>query len=148
MATSIAPPEETVPVGEGKLRQVVLELSIISGAHMPKADFTGGCDPFCLAQWRGKQFKTDYKANEYTPVWDQVFSFPPLALRGSPAGTRPEPAPLCIEVYDYDSVTAQDLLGKVELPADFMAQVISLNLCAARVLAPAVCLHVEDNGVC
>jgi hypothetical protein len=122
----LAPPTKMVPVGEGRLRHVTLELTFASGAHMPKADFTGKCDPFCVAHWREQVLQTKTIFKTYSPVWDETLPFQPYTVRGSPpAGFAAKDAlpALRVELCDQDEAERQSL-GKTELPAELMAKLV------------------------
>jgi len=121
----LAPPTKMVPVGEGQLRHVTLELTIASGAHMPKADFTGKCDPFCVAHWREQVLQTKTIFKSYSPVWDETLLLQPYTVRGGlPAGVAAQDLPaLHVELYDQDEAE-REFLGKTELPAELMAKLV------------------------
>ena len=122
-AGGLAPPAAPEPVGEGRLRYVTLELTVTSGAHMPKADFTGKCDPFCELEWKEQVFRTTTRPKTYTPEWNETFAFHPHTVRGSPPGAQDALPPLRVRVFDEDEAE-KELLGEAELPADLMAQLV------------------------
>jgi len=157
----LEPPTAMVPVGEGRQRHVTLELTIFNGAHMPKCDFVGTCDPFCRVAWKEQVFETQVVSRTYTPEWNEAFTFQPHTVRpaattphqdsgseasqgggvsgvvvaheehdegtrhrGHPPGAQDAPPPLRVQVLDYDTMSACELLGETELPADLMAQLV------------------------
>ena len=64
-------PKSQAPSAVGKAgpREKALELTVVSANNLPKMDFIGTIDPFCIVKAFGHELKTPHKRNTYTPKW-------------------------------------------------------------------------------
>ena len=93
-----------------------LRLKIISGHNLPNADvgFGNKSDPYVKIHAPNHAFipkKTKIKKNTLNPKWDEEF-----LIKVSPGVEQK----ILLEVFDYDHLTSDDFLGKVELNLDNM----------------------------
>jgi hypothetical protein len=65
----------TIP--EIKLTKMNLHVRVVEATDIPKMDFLGKADPYCILKLSSsrKSVKTLVKKNTYNPVWDEVFHF-------------------------------------------------------------------------
>jgi hypothetical protein len=77
-------------------------INVVSGAHMPKMDaFLGTCDPYCIVRCGDKDMRTG-TGKGYDVRWDATFDVD--------VGGKGE---VEVEVWDYDRLTKDDVIGKV-----------------------------------
>ena len=93
-----------------------LRLKIISGHNLPNADVGIGnkSDPYVKIHAPNHSFipkKTKIKKNTLNPKWNEEF-----LIKVSPGVEQK----ILLEVFDYDHLTSDDFLGKVELNLDNM----------------------------
>ena len=91
-----------------------LRLKIISGHNLPNADvgFGNKSDPYVkIHAPNHSPKKTKTKKNTLNPKWDEEF-----IIKVSPGIEQK----ILLEVFDYDHLTSDDFLGKVELNLDNM----------------------------
>mmetsp|Transcript_50409 Transcript_50409/g.146279 ORF Transcript_50409/g.146279 Transcript_50409/m.146279 type:complete len:624 (+) Transcript_50409:89-1960(+) len=86
----------------------VLRISIMGARSLRNADLPGKSDPYCTVEIPGKsssKFKTKVLQDTLDPLWNQE-----VELKGVAAGDS-----LLFSVFDKDTLTADDLLGKAVL---------------------------------
>lgn len=111
-----------MPVEEGMIRTVTLEVGVLRGSHMPKMDNMGGtCDAFCRLEYSSEVMETKPDKRTYEPVWDDRIPFRPVALKST---DTPDPGKLVVRVLNFDDIGASDLVGLAVLSAEFMKQVV------------------------
>jgi len=95
------------PFVEANLKTLVLNLRLIEGADIPKADLVGKTDPFCkLGLATGTlSFQSKICDNTFTPQWNDTFN---IALNG-PSDI------LGIELWDHDA-SKDDIISKTQIP--------------------------------
>ncbi|KAF3820688.1 hypothetical protein GH733_005233 [Mirounga leonina] len=76
-------------------------------------DITGTSDPFARVFWGSQSLETSTIKKTRFPHWDEV-----LELREMPGA----PAPLRVELWDWDMVGKNDFLGMVEFPPQVLQQ--------------------------
>eukprot|EP00960_Hanusia_phi_P036598 752414-Hanusia_phi.AAC.1 len=91
---------------EGK-HEAILTICVVSASNLPKADVLGSCDPYVKVKIGkgGGQFEyvTDKKLKTLDPVWNETFDLPIWQLDNC--------EDLTIELWDWDRMTQDDLLG-------------------------------------
>ena len=95
---------------EANIKMVSVEVKVIEGKRLPKADLFGSSDPFVTLEWDGRKVhKTKVIRNTLDPVWtgEKVVVQVPSAVRKGE-----DPPHLAVQVWDYDRVGASDLLGE------------------------------------
>ncbi|KAJ1489672.1 hypothetical protein T484DRAFT_1885465, partial [Baffinella frigidus] len=96
---------EVVPHEEAQKRGMrTLHMEVVGARNLPKKDFFGRCDPFCVITYNGATVQTKTKKNTYTPEWRETFSF------HVDAGA-PETEMITAVVMDWDRFTDDDLVG-------------------------------------
>ena len=107
---SSAPMSEAQAVRQpSNVRRV--ELTVLSGRHLPKMDLMGTCDAFCEIEWQSQHAKTKVKKNSYSPDWEETFAF---TFDDVSQGV----ADLSVVVMDWDRLTNPDEVGRVVIPSE------------------------------
>jgi len=105
-----------------------LHIFLHGGKGLPAADFSvlrkASSDPYCVVSLDGQVHRTPTIKQSLEPVWDTPFSFQvgaflPVSLL-TLLGERPQSDAkpdllLSIDVFDEDSLSSDDLLGRVSL---------------------------------
>lgn len=110
-------------IPQGFVRHVTFEVTLQSGRSMPKMDVLGKCDAFCRLSFDKQFFESEVIKRSYEPNWNQKFKFSTIVRRSHSARDVPE---LYLELFDYDSATASDLIGVARVKGESM-----LNFCTA-----------------
>lgn len=86
-----------------------LHVRVVEAQDIPKMDFFGKADPYCILQMSSSSDsrKTKVCSNTYTPVWNEEFHFP-VANQTRDA--------LHILIKDRDRGMADDPISKIEIP--------------------------------
>lgn len=103
------PVEMNVTLRESVNNQGNLRVDIISAKGLASADRNGKSDPYSVFNLNGdKVYKTETKKKTLNPEWNEWFE--------TPIGNRVDDE-LLIEVFDWDRMSAADLLGiaKIDL---------------------------------
>jgi len=87
-----------------------LTVTVVQGRNLVARDANGLSDPFCSLQMGKNKYKTKIQERTLNPFWDEVFTFHALDKK----------AVLRIKVMDHDKFSANDFMGKLEIPASFM----------------------------
>lgn len=90
------------------LSAVEYTIRIDRGVDLPAADRNGKSDPYVTLTHMGRLCYTTVVPKTLDPVWNESFVF--SGTMGEMVGS-----PLVIELFDEDEITADDLLGSVEL---------------------------------
>ncbi|XP_029777481.1 rasGAP-activating-like protein 1 [Suricata suricatta] len=85
-----------------------LRCHVLQARDLAPRDVTGTSDPFARVFWGSQSLETSIIKKTRFPHWDEV-----LELPETPGG----PAPLRVELWDWDMVGKNDFLGMVEFPA-------------------------------
>ena len=85
-----------------------VELTVLSGRHLPKMDLMGTCNVFCEIEWQSQHAQTKVKKNSYSPDWEETFAF---TFDDVSQGV----ADLSVVVMDWDRLTNPDDVGRVEV---------------------------------
>ncbi|XP_073737184.1 rasGAP-activating-like protein 1 isoform X1 [Callorhinus ursinus] len=91
-----------------------LRCHVLQARDLAPRDITGTSDPFARVFWGSQSLETSTIKKTRFPHWDEV-----LELREMPGA----PAPLRVELWDWDMVGKNDFLGMVE----FSPQVLQQN---------------------
>ena len=128
-----------------------LEVTILSARHLPKMDVLGTCDAVCKVRWLGHEFSTEVKKNTYSADWNETFSFPVGALASAGAGQQGAGGgfdsrfDLVVDIYDWNSVRSDKLLGGVRLPCEtiqaFISHATSGGSTSSSFGPPVRCVH-------
>lgn len=91
-------------------------ITVVGAAKLPAADVGGTSDPYVIIKdvtglhMKGKHVKTSTKKKTLTPTWDETFEFTcNYKLRH-----------LAFQVWDHDTFSKDDLLGKTKVSIDFL----------------------------
>ena len=93
-------------------------MKLISAADLPKVDWTGKCDGFCMVDFAGQQQATKPVQCSYDPTWDTelLFHIPdpvPGPAAGSPAaGGAAGQSALVIQVRDWERIGSSRPVGE------------------------------------
>mmetsp|Transcript_48591 Transcript_48591/g.152427 ORF Transcript_48591/g.152427 Transcript_48591/m.152427 type:complete len:188 (-) Transcript_48591:25-588(-) len=105
---------------EGK-HEAILTICVISASNLPKADVLGTCDPYVKVKIGkgGGQFEyvTDKRIKTLDPVWNETFDLPIWQLDNC--------EDLTIELWDWDRLTKDDLLGTGKVTGQEIRGVLS-----------------------
>ncbi|CEM05831.1 unnamed protein product [Vitrella brassicaformis CCMP3155] len=82
-----------------------LRLLVHSASNLPAADTLGRSDPYVVVHFQQKEHKTEVVRNSLNPVWEDVWEVP----------VPPGPIEVRLAVYDKDTLSADDLLGRATL---------------------------------
>jgi len=92
----------------------LLRVTVVEAKDLPAMDLFGGTDPYCLvflSEPYGESvtgavtFRTETILNNLNPVWNADMELPIM----------PGAAALTIAIFDFDSVTSDDLVGVVHV---------------------------------
>ncbi|XP_034528331.1 rasGAP-activating-like protein 1 isoform X5 [Ailuropoda melanoleuca] len=90
-----------------------LRCHVLQARDLAPRDITGTSDPFARVFWGSQSLETSTIKKTRFPHWDEV-----LELREMPGS----PAPLRVELWDWDMVGKNDFLGMVEFPPQVLQQ--------------------------
>ncbi|XP_060049028.1 rasGAP-activating-like protein 1 isoform X2 [Erinaceus europaeus] len=90
-----------------------LRCHVLQARDLAPRDSSGTSDPFARVFWGSQSLETSTIKKTRFPRWDEV-----LELREEPG----PPAPLRVEVWDWDMVGKNDFLGMVEFPPQLLQQ--------------------------
>ncbi|KAJ8599790.1 hypothetical protein CTAYLR_004010 [Chrysophaeum taylorii] len=90
-----------------------IQVHVIEARDLRAQDYGGTSDPYCRAKVLGKTKKTRVVKKVTSCVFDETLYFNFRDLKSAAI----EDATVEIEVYDYDYLTAHDLIGKVSFDA-------------------------------
>ncbi|XP_027431295.1 rasGAP-activating-like protein 1 isoform X1 [Zalophus californianus] len=90
-----------------------LRCHVLQARDLAPRDITGTSDPFARVFWGSQSLETSTIKKTRFPHWDEV-----LELREMPGA----PAPLRVELWDWDMVGKNDFLGMVEFPPQVLQQ--------------------------
>ncbi|XP_030890681.1 rasGAP-activating-like protein 1 isoform X4 [Leptonychotes weddellii] len=90
-----------------------LHCHVLQARDLAPRDITGTSDPFARVFWGSQSLETSTIKKTRFPHWDEV-----LELREMPGA----PAPLRVELWDWDMVGKNDFLGMVEFPPQVLQQ--------------------------
>lgn len=84
---------------------MILHVQAIEACNLPDMDIIGKSDPYLKFKFdfSNKIWKTQYKNNTDSPVWNETFHFPVSNLTDK----------LCIELYDQDTISKDDLISSM-----------------------------------
>ncbi len=89
----------------------VLGVTVVSAADLPKVDTMGRCDGYCVVNFGGQQQSTSPVKNCYDPVWGCEFLF----------HCGPDAGALTVQVWDWERIGNNRLVGTHVVPAEEMA---------------------------
>ena len=92
------------PLDEAAAPPPYVKVTVVKAENLPKADFTGKCDPYVKCRLEGTSMQTRVVANTYDADFDEEFVF-------EWAGRQT----LSIELWDHDRSSRDDLLGAASL---------------------------------
>mmetsp|Transcript_76680 Transcript_76680/g.206635 ORF Transcript_76680/g.206635 Transcript_76680/m.206635 type:complete len:836 (-) Transcript_76680:243-2750(-) len=101
--------EDAIVIDEGVVGPRRLEVTFVRARHLPKMDTLGTVDPYCKIKYGSIAHQTSTKMRNYNPDWNEAFTFEVDDVSHPPKG------PLQIEVMDYDTLSAHDLIGVIEI---------------------------------
>uniref|UniRef100_A0A8D1QJ08 RasGAP-activating-like protein 1 n=1 Tax=Sus scrofa TaxID=9823 RepID=A0A8D1QJ08_PIG len=90
-----------------------LRCHVLQARDLAPRDISGTSDPFARVFWGSQSSETSTIKKTRFPHWDEV-----LELREMPG----PPAPLRVELWDWDMVGKNDFLGMVEFPPQVLQQ--------------------------
>ncbi|KAG8504622.1 RasGAP-activating-like protein 1 [Galemys pyrenaicus] len=90
-----------------------LRCHVLQARDLAPRDLSGTSDPFARVFWGSQSLDTSTIKKTRFPHWDEV-----LELREVPGA----PAPLRVELWDWDMVGKNDFLGMVEFPPQVLQQ--------------------------
>ncbi|XP_046944157.1 rasGAP-activating-like protein 1 isoform X2 [Lynx rufus] len=90
-----------------------LRCHVLQARDLAPRDITGTSDPFARVFWGSQSLDTSTIKKTRFPHWDEV-----LELQEMPGA----PAPLRVELWDWDMVGKNDFLGMVEFPPPVLQQ--------------------------
>ncbi|XP_047683813.1 rasGAP-activating-like protein 1 isoform X3 [Prionailurus viverrinus] len=90
-----------------------LRCHVLQARDLAPRDITGTSDPFARVFWGSQSLETSTIKKTRFPHWDEV-----LELQEMPGA----PAPLRVELWDWDMVGKNDFLGMVEFPPPVLQQ--------------------------
>uniref|UniRef100_A0A8C9K7B4 RAS protein activator like 1 n=1 Tax=Panthera tigris altaica TaxID=74533 RepID=A0A8C9K7B4_PANTA len=90
-----------------------LRCHVLQARDLAPRDLTGTSDPFARVFWGSQSLETSTIKKTRFPHWDEV-----LELQEMPGA----PAPLRVELWDWDMVGKNDFLGMVEFPPPVLQQ--------------------------
>ncbi|XP_022373019.1 rasGAP-activating-like protein 1 isoform X3 [Enhydra lutris kenyoni] len=90
-----------------------LRCHVFQARDLAPRDITGTSDPFARVFWGSQSLETSTIKKTRFPHWNEV-----LELREMPGA----PAPLRVELWDWDMVGKNDFLGMVEFPPRVLQQ--------------------------
>ncbi|KAH3767558.1 Phosphatidylserine decarboxylase proenzyme 2 precursor [Pelomyxa schiedti] len=98
------PPGGAVPLEF--LPRGLLEIKVIEAKGVLAADLNGLSDPYCIIKFAGKECRSRTIMKTLDPKWDETFHFvvPATATHFT----------VLFEVWDWDTISSSDFLGKVE----------------------------------
>ncbi|EHA97655.1 RasGAP-activating-like protein 1 [Heterocephalus glaber] len=88
-----------------------LRCHLLQARDLAPRDMSGTSDPFARIFWGSQSWESSIIKKTRFPHWDEV-----LELREVPGA----PAPLRVELWDWDMVGKNDFLGMVEFPAQVL----------------------------
>mmetsp|Transcript_25327 Transcript_25327/g.62312 ORF Transcript_25327/g.62312 Transcript_25327/m.62312 type:complete len:146 (-) Transcript_25327:9-446(-) len=97
---------------------MVAEVDVMRAQHLPKMDTFGSIDAFVEGQVGPSKAKTKVIKNDMTPHWDEKLVF--VEVR--------EGEELWLRLYDWDSMTKNDLVGECVVPLSQMGREVTLPL--------------------
>jgi len=109
MATLLEPPA-------GAAASCLVEVTIVSLQHLPKADLVGSCDTYVAIQFLDHRAQTSVCKGSYDPDFVEHFSF-------AVTDTHVDVGALTMHVKDWDMATSDDSIGQVVLSAELMTRV-------------------------
>eukprot|EP01089_Gocevia_fonbrunei_P000386 TRINITY_DN103_c0_g1_i1.p1 TRINITY_DN103_c0_g1~~TRINITY_DN103_c0_g1_i1.p1 ORF type:complete len:226 (-),score=59.71 TRINITY_DN103_c0_g1_i1:120-797(-) len=85
-------------------------VTVVSGYKLPAADMGSKSDPYVILSLQGgrsTRFQTRTINNNINPTWNETFSFPNVNIQSDS---------ILFQVYDKDTFSKDDELGKVSFP--------------------------------
>ena len=100
-----------------------VEVHILKGKNLMKANRVGKSDPYVIVRWNGKKYGvTTYKKNTFNPAWNNEKFLINVSRAGYEVGE------LVLEVWDKDFFKEGDFMGEVRLSGDILLHPSSTNL--------------------
>uniref|UniRef100_A0A8C4HU18 C2 domain-containing protein n=1 Tax=Dicentrarchus labrax TaxID=13489 RepID=A0A8C4HU18_DICLA len=108
------------------------------------ADSTGLSDPFARVFYSTQSQVTEILAETLCPTWDQLLVFENVELFGEATELRDDPPIIVIEIYDQDTVMADEHYGPPRFPPQLeYYQIYRGNCSAGEMLAAFELLQVS-----
>merc|ERR1712154_93475 len=85
----------------------VLKVHIVKATELPDMDMRPGVDPYVKVTYDGKSRKTKYVKNCKEPEFNETLTWD--AEKGQN---------ITVEVWDWDRISANDLIGSVRIPTN------------------------------
>lgn len=89
-------------------QKCIVRLYVLDAFELAGLDLDGNSDPYVSVKFGDKVVVRNKKGNKSTrnPVFNEFYEF---------EATFPGPATICIEVMDYDTIGADDLIGETHI---------------------------------
>ena len=91
-----------------------LQFTLSAGRNLPVKDKTTS-DPYVKFRWRGKKYKTKVIDKDLNPTWNETFTL-------NVSADECHSAALMLEVWNYNSWTRNQFMGRCSLPLDQLEQ--------------------------
>eukprot|EP00483_Globobulimina_turgida_P000068 UN00068 len=87
----------------------LLKVHVIKATQLPTMDLRPTVDPYVKVIYDGEENKTETIMNNNNPVFNQT-----LVFEGAEIGLKK----FILEVWDYDRISANDLIGSCQCPSN------------------------------
>jgi len=106
-----------------------LEVTVVSGAHLPKMDVIGKCDAFCILQYAGHRRETSVQSNTYSPIWDEMFTFGLPAPMHADSSSELVSASdhLTLHVWDHDTLSSNEKVGDAVVSGQRLCEIARMD---------------------
>ncbi len=114
-----------------------VEVKLLSGANLVAMDITNTSDPYCRVYVKGdalyrKREKSSVRFSTLSPQWQESLKIWPVEMA---AAQREKGLTLVVEVWDHDTTSGDDFMGRVEVPFEEL-RVNGTTECYSRPLRP------------
>lgn len=120
--------------------RVIVSVRVYEARHLPQADAFSESDPYIQLVWGDEVVRSPAVQDDPNPKWEALS----LGIEGELNRSHPS-GDLRLEVWDHDTITADDLMASVSVPLADIVKAGHLDQTFALELAPGMKARGDDQ---